>query len=68
MAYNRLNNLLFMKDVVEIYVREKKPGVSTAHVYRTFIYPQFHISISTLWNYLATPIAKQIKEEEQKKD
>jgi hypothetical protein len=57
-----------MRDVVEVYIREKKPGISTAYVYRTFIEPQFHISMATLYNYLSTPIAKCLKEEEAKKN
>jgi len=68
MAYNRLNHLRKMRDIVEVYCREKKPGISTAYVYREFIYPQFHISLATLYVYLSTPIAKQIKEEENKKN
>ncbi len=68
MAYNRLNHLRKMQDIVAVYLREKKPGVSTAYVYREFIYPKFHISRATLYTYLATPIAKQIKGEEEKKN
>jgi len=57
-----------MRDIVEVYCQEKKPGVSTAYVYREYIYPRFHISRATLYTYLSTPIAKQIKEEESKQN
>lgn len=63
MAYNRKNKLLQMKQVLEVYNREKKEGVSTVHVYRTYIYPQFHISINTLYNILSTPVQKLLKDD-----
>ncbi len=66
MGYNRLNHLRRMHDIVEVYCREKKPGVSTAYVYKNFIKPRFHISLGTLYTYLSTPIERQIKEEQQK--
>ncbi|MEI6898276.1 MAG: hypothetical protein WCL00_00230 [Bacteroidota bacterium] len=62
MAYNRRNKLLQMRMVITIYLREKKDGVSTAHVYRTHIYPIYPISRSTLYTYLSTPIDKLLKE------
>lgn len=66
MAYRKRNKLLMMQKVIEIYKREKKPGISTAWVYRTHIYPVYPISISTLYNYLATPVSRELKELEQK--
>jgi hypothetical protein len=62
MAYKRTNKLLMMQKVIEIYLREKKPGISTAYVYRTYIYPVYPISIATLYNYLSTPVTKELKE------
>ena len=61
MAYTRRNKLLQMQDVVECYNRHKLPGVTTAHVYRTHIFPQFRISLSTLYIYLATPVSRELK-------
>lgn len=55
-----------MQEVVEVYCREKKDGISTAYVYRTFIQKRFHISIKTLYNYLGTPIKRELKVEEEK--
>ncbi len=66
MAYNRRNKLLQMQDILDIYIREKKDGISTAHVYRTHIYPVYRISITTLYNYISTPVFKLLKEEEEK--
>ena len=66
MAYNRLNKLLHMRHVIEVYQREKKDGNTTQWVYDTHIYPQFHITIKTLYNWLATPVNKLIKEEQAK--
>lgn len=61
MAYNRKNKLLFMQQVIEVYLEHKKPGISTAYVHRTVIEPRFHITISTLYNYLNTPVARELK-------
>ena len=51
-----------MKKVCEVYQKQKLSGASTAYIYRTFIFPEFHISIATLYIYLSTPIAKELKE------
>jgi hypothetical protein len=67
MAYNRRNKLLHMRNVLEIYKREKKDGVSTAHVFREHICPTYPMSRSTLYNYLSTPVDKLLKEEDAKK-
>jgi len=55
-----------MQIVIDTYNRHKQPGVSTAYVYREYIYPTYHISIATLYNYLATPVKKELKEFEKK--
>lgn len=62
MAYNKKNKLLQMKLVVELYKKHKQPGVSTAYVFRTYIEPLYPMSISTLYNYLSTPIEKELKQ------
>ena len=55
-----------MQEIVELYCREKKDGVSFTYVYKTFIWPQYYISRATLYAYLRTPINKQLKEEQEK--
>jgi len=50
-----------MQRVIEIYKRNKLPGVSTAHVYRTHIFPVYPISICTLYTYLSTPVERELK-------
>ncbi len=50
-----------MQRVIEVYQKHKLPGVSTAYVYRTFIFPEFHISLATLYIYLGTPVNKELK-------
>ena len=62
MPYNRRNKLLQMQRVLEVYTKNKLPGVSTEYVYRTYIWPEFHISRATLYNYLSTPVNKELKE------
>ena len=66
MSYNRINKLIQMQEIVQLYCREKKDGLTFAYVYKTFIWPQYYISRSTLYAYLRTPINKQLKEEEGK--
>lgn len=51
-----------MQDVIDTYNLHKRDGVSTAYVYRTYIFPKFRISIATLYIYLSTPVSKQLKE------
>jgi hypothetical protein len=54
-----------MQEIVEVYCREKKPGISTAFVYRNYIRPRYHISLTTLYVYLSIPITRQLKAEEE---
>jgi hypothetical protein len=62
MAYNRKNKLLQMQHVCEVYQKHMLPGVTTAWVYRNIIFPQFHISIATLYIYLGTSIKKELRQ------
>jgi hypothetical protein len=65
-GYNRKNKLKYMQEVVDLYCREKKPGISTFYVYVTFIRPRYHISLRTLYNYMTVPINRELKAEEEK--
>lgn len=62
MAFSRKNLLLRIKDVNELYKEKEKIGLSTEYIYRHHIAPVFHISRSTLYEYLATPYERQLKE------
>lgn len=62
MAFSRKNMLLRVKEVNELYVEKSKIGLSTEFIYRTFIAPRFHISRSTLYEYLAIPYERQLRE------
>ena len=62
MAFSRKNMLFRVKDVNELYVEKAKIGLTTEFIYRTFIEPRFHISRSTLYEYLAIPYDRQLKE------
>lgn len=62
MAFSRKNMLLRVKEVNELYIEKSKIGLSTEFIYRTFIEPRFHISRSTLYEYLAIPYERQLKE------
>ena len=63
MAYNKLNKLYHIKKVVDVYILEKKDGMTTEYVYRTHIYPRFMISRSSFYSYLRMPVLKLIREE-----
>ena len=62
MAFSRKNLLLRVKEVNEMYKEKAKIGLSTEYIYRNFIEPVFHISRSTLYEYLAIPYERQLKE------
>lgn len=66
MAYTRKNLLLRVKEVNETFVEKQKIGLTTEYIYRHFISPLYHISRSTLYDYLAIPYAAQLKEIECK--
>ena len=66
MAFSRKNMLLRVKEVNELYIEKSKIGLSTEFIYRTFIEPRFHISRSTLYEYLAIPYERQLKEISQR--
>lgn len=56
------NTLLRMKIVVDIYKKYKDDSNTTVGVFRKYIEPYYPMSIQTLYNYLATPIERQLKE------
>ena len=62
MAFSRKNFLLRVKEVNELYKEKQRIGLSTEFIHRTFIAPQFHISRSTLYEWLTIPYAKQLRE------
>ena len=45
-----------------MYKEKQRIGLSTEYIYRTFIEPQYHISRSTLYDWLAIPYEKQLRE------
>ncbi len=65
MAYSRKNLLTRVKEVNELYVEKQKIGLTTEYIYRTFIEPRFHISRSTLYNYLTIPYMSQLRKIEE---
>ena len=58
----RKNTLLRMKAVVDEYRKHEHPGVSSAYIYRNYIFPKFHISSTRFYDCLATPVHKLLKE------
>jgi len=62
MAYNNKNKLIRVKQIQDAYLLHKKDGVSTRYVYKTFIWPRWNISISSLYNYLAINVRKEMRQ------
>jgi len=56
------NKLLRYKDIRDVYLEFKTEYIPTTVVYRKYIYPRFHISRTTLYTVLSTPINKLLKE------
>ena len=56
------NKLLRYKDVLDLYREKKTEDISVVVVWRKYIYPKFHISRTTLYTILGTPVVKKLKE------
>lgn len=65
MAFSRKNLLLRVKEINELYIEKQRIGLSTEYIYRSFIAPRYHISRSTLYEYLTIPYAAQLREIER---
>lgn len=48
-----------------MFVEKQRLGLSTEYIYRTFIEPRYHISRTTLYNWLTIPYAAQLREIER---
>jgi hypothetical protein len=57
----RLNTLLRIKSVVNEYKKYEHPGVPAAYIWREYIFPTYHISLSTFYDYLGTPVDRLLK-------
>lgn len=68
MAYNNRNKLLQMQTIIEVYLAHKTADTTFSKVHKTVIFPMYHISRSTLYNYLNTPVKKLLKELDAKKE
>jgi len=61
MAYNNNNKFLKIKEIQDLFLLHKQPGVTTRHVYKTQIYPRYRISIATFYNYMGINVRKELK-------
>lgn len=68
MAYNRENFLNRVKEVNELYLAKQRLGIPLARIYRDYIEPQFHISRSTLYEWLAIPYEKELRQIKEDKE
>jgi hypothetical protein len=58
----RINTLLRIKSIVDEYKKHEHPGVSSAYIWRNYIFPVWHISLTTFYDYLSTPVDRLLKE------
>ena len=56
------NKLLRYKAVLDLYYEKKTEDIPVAVVWRKYVYPKFHISKTTLYTILGTPVVKKLKE------
>ncbi|MDB0603173.1 hypothetical protein PL373_18980 [Tenacibaculum maritimum] len=56
------NKLLRYKDVLDLYHEKKTEDIPVTVVWRKYIYPKFHISRTTLYTILGTPVVKELKQ------
>jgi hypothetical protein len=59
------NKLLRYKLIKELYNKHKNEDIPTTVVLRTYIYPVYPISRTTLYEILCTPVITLLKEIEQ---
>lgn len=64
MAYNKKNHFLRVLEVQETFLLYKKEGVTTRHVYHTFIWPKYKISMSTFYNYMGINARKEVNKQQ----
>lgn len=62
MAYSRKNHLRKVIRVQEIYLRYSDQGCTNEYIFNKLIRPNFFISRSTFYEYLATPASKELKQ------
>lgn len=67
MSYNRRYFLQRVKEINETFLAASQKGLSTEYIYRTIILPRYHISRTTLYNYLCIPYARLLREINEKK-
>lgn len=56
------NKLLRYKDVLDLYNEKKTEDIPAIVIWRKYIYPTFHISRTTLYTILGTPVVKELKQ------
>ncbi len=61
MAYNRKNYLIRVLKVQEIYLEYQEKGLSNIAIWRRYIRDVYHISLTTMYNYLAVNAKGELK-------
>lgn len=59
--YNKRNKLLRYKDILDLYLQVKHEDIPVTRVWRKYIYPKYHISRSTLYTILSTPVIAELR-------
>ncbi len=58
------NKLLRYQKILDYYhkIKSEYKYINMMDLYRDFIYPKFHISRTTFYTILATPVSKELKQ------
>ncbi len=56
------NKLLRYKDILDLYNEKKNEDIPAIVIWRKHIYPTFHVSRTTLYTILGTPVVKELKQ------
>lgn len=62
------NKLLRYKSILELYNEKKTDDIPVTVVWRKWIYPKFHISRTTLYTILETPVQRELNKIKEQED
>ncbi len=65
MAYNKRNRYLRIVEIQDITLRKQAEGLTNVNIHKLHIYPKYHISLRTFYEYLATPAKRELKKIEE---
>lgn len=61
MAYNRKNFLTRVLEIQELYKEKNKLGITNVKIHQDYIFPRYHVSRATFYEYLVIPAKRDLK-------